>query len=177
MTRLQDALERRDQAFFFARDHGRMDRRGNRLTLCALDEFLSIMFAHNSYAGREEWLCEIWFTPGGFSNRDEGRGHKCLSVSWNSYREYDLTNFKRGEWEDKCMTLNHEKFRIGQKGMHNEYVSSRAEEMLAFANQNPGEFLRRQNGISPSPGANIPRIFGIRHRAVNLEDMPTADIE
>jgi hypothetical protein len=87
MSRQQNALDIREQAFFFARDSGRLDRRRNKLTLCAQDEFLSVKFAHHSCMGREEWLCEKWFTPQWFVKGCDGRGFECLSVSWNAHVE------------------------------------------------------------------------------------------
>lgn len=170
MTRPQDALERRDQAFFFARDYGRMDRRGNRLALCALDEFFNIMFAHNSYAGRDEWCCDIWFTPGGFSDTGDGRGFKCLSMVWNAHGEYGITTFKRGAWEEQCMALNNDAYRSTEKGAHNQHVSDRVRQMLNDANRDPAAYLRLQNGIVTPAAANTPRLFDITHRNVNLDE-------
>ena len=168
MSRQQDALDLRDQAFFFARDSGRLDRRGNRLTLCAQDEYLSVMFAHHSYKGREEWLCEIWFTPQGFAEGSDGRGFECLSVSWNARDEYTITTFKKGVWKKHCMTLNHDKFRAAGKGAHNQYVSYTVRELLNCANRHPGSFLRRQNDTRMSPATHIRGLISDKTRAVLL---------
>lgn len=172
MSKLRDALEIRDQAFFFARDRESMDRCGNKLSLRALDEFFGIAFHDRSFSGREEWGCDIWFTPGGFSNTGEGRGFKCLSVVWNARHDYQIINFKRGAWEDMCLALNNGAYNSAEKGAQSASVDDLVRRLLHHANQDPAAYLRKQNGIVIPIAVNTPRLFGINRRHVNLDDAP-----
>lgn len=172
MDTQQEALERRDHAFFFARDRERMQRFGNKLSLTACDEFFDIAFHDFCYSGDEEWVCDIWFTPGGFSHIGNGRRFQCLTITWNARNEYNVVDFERGPWEAQCLALNNNQHPSAEKGAHNQYVSDSVRQMLSRANRDPAAYLRKQNGVVIQLAVNTPGLFGINRRHVNLDDAP-----
>ena len=170
MSGLVEALELRNQAFFFTRDRERMQRFGNKLSLTASDEFLDIAFHDFCYSGTEEWVCDIWFTPSGFSPSGMGRRFQCLSISWNAYNEYNIMEFERGTWEAQCLALNSDTYPSPEGSTHNEYVSDSVREILSQANRDPAACLRKQNGMFAHLTVAAPCLIGIGRRLVNLED-------
>lgn len=170
MTRLQEALDLRDQAYFFTRQAGRMRKCGNSLGLWAEDEFFEFSFGSQFLrSGDELWTACIWYSPQGFRRGPSENGHKCLSISWDDAGTYTLTNFKRGEWEELLLGLNSGEHVAPLPGQYNDDVTGDIRRRITDANANPSEFLKRQNGYRRQlfPAYALSPLLG--NRAVNLE--------
>lgn len=90
----------------------------------------------------------------------------------DAYRNYALINFKRGAWEEGCLALNHGAYHSTEKGAQAAFVDDLVRVMLHNANRDPAAYLRKQNEIVIPTAVNIPRLFGINRRHVNLDDTP-----